>query len=143
MPSSQAPSGFSAKELAQFEDVDLHEDEKTYVQANDEELEEEHSDDDEYDEAREADMQGPAEYAQKLPAGMTGAQVKYQRKKKKGAKMTEKEGGKMEEGKKEEIGEKAKDDGFEKLEAEEVQKGPANVVEKGVVKLEAGSNAVQ
>jgi len=106
MASRDASFNLAAEELAQFEDVDLYEDEKEYVKAEDEELEEEDDDEDEYNDAREAEAEGPAEYAQKWPAGKTGAQAAYQHEEEK----TRKE---------EKIPHKEKkthDDGFEKAE---------------------------
>ncbi len=123
MASRDAPFGLTDEELAQFEDVDLHEDEKEYVQASNEELEEENEDEDEYNEAREAE--GPAEYAQKWQARGKAA---YQH----GEKKTQKEEEKM---RKEE--KKTQNDGVEEAEMEKVTKEPASEVDEEVIDLDA------
>lgn len=111
MASRDAPFGLTEEELAQFEDVDLHDDEKEYVQASNEELEEEPDEEDEYNEAREAD--GPAEYAQRLPAWKIKEQAKDSHKQEKKPKMEEKTH--EEEQKKQQEGKKTQDDGFEEV----------------------------
>jgi hypothetical protein len=125
------PLGLTEEELAQFEDVDLHEDEKEYVQASNEELEEENDDEDEYTEAREREAEGPAEYAQKWQAREKAA---YPREEKK----TQKE---EEETRKEE--KKTQNDGVEEAVMEKVTKEPASEVDEEVIDLDAHSNAVQ
>jgi len=142
MASRDASFNLAAEELAQFEDVDLYEDEKEYVKAEDEELEEEDDDEDEYNDAREAEAEGPAEYAQKWPAGKTGAQAAYQHEEEKTRKEEKKTYKEEKIPHKEE--KKTHDDGFEKAELHHpATEGSASEVDEEVVHMDAQSNAVQ
>lgn len=155
---SQNPASTEGDEKSKAEvwdDIDLHEDEKEYVQATNEELEEIEEEDDEFDEAKEFDLQAPAEYAQKWPGGKTWALVAYHHgekkagkkeetktrkgEKKKGPKMGPKMGQKMQK-----EGGKAKDEGFEEAKPHHpaAEKAPEDVDEE-VVDVEAGSHGAQ
>lgn len=139
MASHDDPFGLTEEEPAPFEDVDLHDDEKEYVQASNEELEEEHDEEDEYNEAREAE--GPAEYAQKLPAWMIKEQAKGSYMKEQKPKVEEQKKTKKEEEKKQKEGKKPQNDGFE--EAKLHHPAAAEPVEEEVIDWDAHSKAAQ